>query len=155
MLSNKSFIWKNRKLYGESAHCIWDQHQNYIQGDRSDGRTAKLTKIELDDIKDYIKQFQADPTYPTYPTYADISYYIQQKFSKYINDETLRHYFYRELSDDFKPVEEAQSKDVNCLNVSIKDIEFTILKAQQSMQLHHVKQRLFIIQLDEAVNELR
>ena len=110
------------KIYNESAHCIWDQFQNYLRGERADGRPGKLTKEELQEIKCYIKQLHTDPTYPTYPTYADISYYISQKYNKYINDDTLRHYFYKDLTEDFKPIE-ALSKDANRLTVSIENIE--------------------------------
>lgn len=56
-------------------------------------KVLKKKHKEIINIKCYIKQLYTDPTYPTYPTYADISYYISQKFNKYINDDTLRHYF--------------------------------------------------------------
>ena len=40
------------KVYGESAHCIWDQHKNYLRGNRSDGRPSALRGNELVDIRD-------------------------------------------------------------------------------------------------------
>lgn len=76
------------KVLGETAHCIWDQHQNFCRGERSDNQPSKLIKSELDIITDNIKKLHSDNNYPTYPTYADDSYYITQKFNNYINDDT-------------------------------------------------------------------
>lgn len=121
------------KVFVETAHCIWDQHQNFCRGERSDGRPSTLSKSELEDVVEYIKKLHSDNSYPTYPTYADVSYYIIQKFNKFINDDTLSHYFYRDLNNDFKTVE-AQSKNSNRLFVTLASIEENTNKLAQEIQ---------------------
>ena len=118
------------KIFNESKHCIWDQHKNYLRGDKPDGRPCSLTKDEIADILQNITAGHGK-TNPIYPTYNDLSYYITQKFNKYIPDDTLRHLFLREYSESFK-ILESIAKDEDRMNVDIKEIEnnLNILKSE-------------------------
>ena len=109
------------KLFNETKHCIWDQYRNYQRGDRKDGRPSKLTKEELRDVFENV-QAGHHLANPVYPTYNDISFYISQKFRKYLSDDTLRHIFRTEFLNFFKIIE-SNPKDADRIEVSIIDIE--------------------------------
>ena len=49
---------------------IWDQHKNYLRGDRKDGQPCSLTKDEIEDILQNIPAGHGK-TNPIYPTYND------------------------------------------------------------------------------------
>lgn len=116
------------KLFNESKHWIWDQHKNNQQGNRNDGRPCSLSSFQIGDVYQNICSCHRSNN-PIYPTYNNVSYYIWQKFNKYIPDDTLRHIFSSEFSDFFKIIE-SDPKDADRIEVSLKDIEnnFNILK---------------------------
>lgn len=98
------------QLFNESKHTIWDQYQNYLKGDRPDGRPASLTEKEQLDVANYIQTLHS-ATNPIFPTYNDISFYITNKFNKTILDDTLRHIIKNKFGHLFKIITAKAQED--------------------------------------------
>ena len=119
------------KLFNESKHTIWDQYNNFIAGDRPDGRPTSLTENEQQDVCQYIMSLHSH-TNPVYPTYSDISFYITNKFNKIILDDTLRHIIKNKFGHLFKIIE-AKAQEEGRFYVCPLDIEGNVNQLSQAI----------------------
>ena len=106
-------------LFDKQKASIRQQFTKYKRGPVSLGRVPELSKVQRYIISQEIHKFHEKKHFPTYDEISDLIYL---KFSKHINQDTLRNYFQEDLKDEFSTCQ-GVAMDSDRFNATEKSID--------------------------------
>ena len=120
------------KLFGVSKQSVNNQYLKLQKVILPDGRPPSLTDEEISIIEQEIERLHLTPGSPIYPSYYDIFDFINLKFNKSIQLDTLRHILKNKLGDKFK-ICLGIALEVDRSDVLIEDIEQNLMELKEKI----------------------
>lgn len=90
------------------------------------GRPPTLSKSEINIISEYIKKRHTNQSCAYFPSFSELSDYIFINFGKVISQDTLRHLFYTNLTNELKTYT-GEALDQERYEANLKDIEENLM----------------------------